>query len=243
MDDRVPVLSSETNTRVKKLKTIPHFSIHLLVSTTISVVGIILAATWPESKRCEAYFIMLYCRAGFYVITLFFDWLVKHHHQKLRLNGYHDFSREMATHHKIPLKVVSFFNTVILAVAAAIHHYYGENFMQKCIKSVFSPIVYLTGLNSFETIIFFVVHGTYILKVAKFNSQNLAPDAMRGSSATRFSGSLGLVHSQSEVHELLEKQSDLIEYLREHCNRLNQKLQQMSNQLRTVTLTSPHPAI
>lgn len=45
------------------------------------------------------------------------------------------------------------------------------------------------------------------------------------------------------VTDLLEKQSDLIEYLRDHCNRLNQKLQQMSNQLRTVTISSPHPAI
>ncbi|KAG5675434.1 hypothetical protein PVAND_005338 [Polypedilum vanderplanki] len=242
MDDRVPVLSSETSTRVKKLKTVPHFSFHLLVSTAISALGIVLATVWPESKRCEAYFIMLYCRAGFYAFTLLFDWIVRYHHQKLRLNGYHDFTREMKNHHTIPLKIVSLWNTVILAVAAGIHHYYGENFMQKCIKTVFSPVVYITMFNAAETLIFFVVHGTYILKVLKFNSQNFAPDALHGTGATT-TGSLGLIHSQSEVNELLEKQSDLIEYLRLHCNRLNQKLQQMSNQLRTVHLASPHPAI
>jgi hypothetical protein len=44
-------------------------SLHLLISTTISVTGIVLAATWPEAKRCEAYFIMLYARAGFWVVT------------------------------------------------------------------------------------------------------------------------------------------------------------------------------
>jgi hypothetical protein len=237
-------------------------SFHLLISTTISTVGIVLAATWPESKRCEAYFIMIYGRFIFFVLTwvkrfkvttrmshphylcLFllqiFDCIVKHHHQKLKLNGYHDFAREMQNHHTLPLKIVSLWNTVILAVAAGIHHYYGENFMQKCIKSLFSPVVYLTAFNVLETLIFLIIHGTYILKVVKFNSQQLAPDAMRGTSSST-SGSLGLIHHQSEVHELLEKQSDLIEYLREHCNRLSQKL--LSNQLRTVHLASPHPAI
>lgn len=70
----------------------------------------------------------------------------------------------------------------------------------------------------------------------------LQPDALRGGSITT-QGSLGLVHSQSEINELLEKQSDLIDYLREHVNRLNQKLQMLSNQLRTVTISTPHPAI
>lgn len=44
-------------------------SIHLLISTIISFVGIGLAALFPEERRCEAYFIMLYLRATFWVIT------------------------------------------------------------------------------------------------------------------------------------------------------------------------------
>lgn len=36
--------------------------------------------------------------------------------------------------------------------------------------------------------------------------------------------------------ELLEKQADMINYLKEHNTRLNQKLMQMNTQLRTVTL-------
>lgn len=49
-------------------------SIHLLISSIISLVGIGLAATWPEEKRCEAYFIMLYLRAAFWVITFVSIW-------------------------------------------------------------------------------------------------------------------------------------------------------------------------
>lgn len=45
------------------------FSLHLLISTIISLVGIIMAIDWENEKRCEAYFIMLYLRGVFWVIT------------------------------------------------------------------------------------------------------------------------------------------------------------------------------
>lgn len=44
-------------------------SFHLLLSAIISLVGIIMAIEWQEEKRCEAYFIMLYLRAFFWLIT------------------------------------------------------------------------------------------------------------------------------------------------------------------------------
>lgn len=203
--------------------------------------GIVLAATWPDSKQCEAYFIMLYLRASFYVVTVIFDSLVKCHHQQLKLNGYHDFHREMKNHHTIPMAIVNLWNSALLAVTAGLAHYYGPGIFEKCEHQLLGPALYVVAFNVAETLIFFIVHGTYIAKVVRFNRANLSPDALRGSISTQ--GSLGLVHSQSEVNELLEKQSDLIEYLRDHVNRLNQKLQQLSNQLRTVTLSTPHPAI
>lgn len=221
---------------------IHHSSFHLFISTVISVIGIVLAAVYPDSQRCQAYFIMLYLRVGFFVVTVCFDWIVDRHHKQLRLNGYHDFHRDMQNHHRIPLKIVNLWNSALLAVSAGLAHYYGPEFFIKCMEYFLSPVIYIVGFNVAETCIFFFVHGFYISKVVQFNNLHLAPDAMRGSISTS-TGSVGLVHSQSEVNELLEKQSDLIEYLREHVNRLNQKLQQLSNQLRTVTLSTPHPAI
>lgn len=44
-------------------------SFHLVISSCISLTGIILAATWADNQRCEAYFIMLYLRAAFWLIT------------------------------------------------------------------------------------------------------------------------------------------------------------------------------
>lgn len=53
-------------------------SLHFLISTMISLAGIIMAAAWSDSKRCQAYFIMLYLRGIFWVITF----VSKHTHMR-----------------------------------------------------------------------------------------------------------------------------------------------------------------
>lgn len=185
------------------------------------------------------------CDADVCVYTIFnlfqlFDYIVKYHHDQLRLHGYHDFYRATQTHKSIPLTIVSLWNTAILAVAAGIQHFYGVGFFEKCVESYFSPVVYIAGFTVAETLIFFVVHGTYINQVTKFNNNRMPPDALHGINTV--TGSVGLMQRGADVTELLEKQADLIQYLQDHNAKLNQKLMQMSNQLRTVTL-GPHPSI
>lgn len=217
------------------------FSCHLLISFCISAVGIYLAASWPESKRCEAYFIMLYARAGFFAVTWIFDYIVRYHHEQLRLDGYHDFYRATKVHKSIPLTIVSLWNSAFLAVSAGIQHYYGEGFFLKCLDVYMSPVIYITAFNVAETLVFLAVHGSYINRVTKFNNSRLPPDALQGINIAA-GGSVGLMQRGADVTELLEKQADLIHYLQHKQQNLNQKIMQMSNQLRTVTL-GPHPII
>jgi len=174
------------------------------------------------------------------VFLQLFDFIVKYHHNQLRLNGYHEFFRDTQCHKSVPLLVVSLWNTAILGVAAGIQHYYGDGFFEKCIESFFSPVVYITAFSCAESVVFLFVHGLYIRRVVKFNNAAMPPDALRGINTA--AGSVGLMQRGADITELLEKQADLISYLKEHNARLNQKLMQMSNQLRTVTL-GPHPSI
>lgn len=102
------------------------YSIHLLISTVITLVGVILALDWKDSKRCEAYFIMIYLRVGFWVISLLLHCFVKRSHENLRLNGYHEFHRSMKTHKSVPLFVVTLWNTAILTLESLMQHLYGK---------------------------------------------------------------------------------------------------------------------
>ncbi|KAH8272045.1 hypothetical protein KR018_011214 [Drosophila ironensis] len=226
-----PVLFSNDNGSYK-LKTVPAFSLHLLISTIISIVGIVLAAGFPEEKRCDAYFIMLYLRASFWVITFLFDHFVKKQHDNLRLKGYHDFHRDTSMQKGIPLQLVSLWNSTLLAVQALIHHYYGLNFWEHCAAGWLSPVSYVTAFTVAENMVLAVTHSFYIDKVRRFNNANLAPDALRG--MDRAGGSLGLVQPGGDTAELLEKQADLIAYLRDHTHKLNQKLHQMQTNVRPV---------
>lgn len=230
-----PILSTEDDDGFRPLRTVPAFSIHLVISSCISLTGIILAATWEDSQRCEAYFIMLYLRAAFWLITYLFDYFVKHHHEKLRLDGYHDFHRSTTQHKAVPLQIVSLWNTFLLAIQTLIQHYYGDSFAEKCIVGGYlSPIVYITMFSSLETSVFCFVHGSYIAKVVRFNRLAPPPDALQGSRVNS-SGSLGLTQRGLSTTELLEKQADLINYLKDHNLKLNQKIMQMNAQVRTVT--------
>ncbi|EDV42110.1 uncharacterized protein Dana_GF17177 [Drosophila ananassae] len=226
-----PVLFSNDNGSFK-LKTVPAFSLHLLISTAISIIGIVLAASYPAEKRCDAYFIMLYLRATFWVITYLFDHFVKIQHNNLRMNGYHDFHRETNMQKGIPLQLVSLWNSALLAVQALIHHYYGENFWEHCAAGWLSPVSYVTAFTVAENLVLTVTHSFYIDKVRKFNNAKLVPDVLRGTD--RAGGSLGLMQPGGDTTELLEKQADLIAYLRDHTHKLNQKLHQMQTNVRPV---------
>ncbi|EDV93785.1 transmembrane protein 192 [Drosophila grimshawi] len=228
-----PVLVSDNNGPYK-LKTVPAFSIHLLISTVISSVGIGLAVGFPADRRCEAYFIMLYLRATFWVITFLLDKFTKKQHDDLRLNGYHDFHRETKKQTDVPLQVVSLWNSALLAVQAAIHHYYGDGFGTHCAEGWLSPITYVTVFNVAENLVLTASHSFYINKVRKFNKAKLSPDVLRGDN--RATGSLGLMQPGGDTAELLEKQADLIAYLRDHTHKLNQKLHQMQTSVRPVNV-------
>ncbi|XP_068155863.1 transmembrane protein 192 [Drosophila tropicalis] len=227
-----PVLFSNS-TSGYKLKTVPAFSLHLFISTAISAVGIALAVLMPEDKRCDAYFIMLYLRATFWVITYIFDHFVKKQHDNLRLSGFHDFHRETNMQKGIPLQVVSLWNSMLLAVQALIHHYYGTDFYTHCAAGWLSPVSYVTAFNISENIVLAATHGCYIDKVRKFNKAKLAPDVLRGADCA--AGSLGLMQPGNTA-ELLEKQADLISYLRDHTHKLNQRLHQMQTSVRPIRL-------
>jgi len=224
MDDQFlePILAEDEHS-FKPLRTVFPFSFHLFVSSVISLTGIILATCWQDDKRCEAYFIMLYLRAAFWLFTFIFDHSIKYHHEKLRLNGYHDFYRSTSVHKGLPLYIVSLWNTFIMAVQTLIQHFYGANFGLHCVQVMFSPIVYISMFSCVETILFMAVHGCYIKKVVNFNRLQPAPDAMTcGGSHSVGAGSVGLTQRGADVAELLEKQADLINYLKDHNDKLNE---------------------
>lgn len=116
----------------------------------------------------------------FFSLQQLIDHIIKFHHEKLRMNGYHEFYRATSLHKGIPLHTVSLWNTVILGIQTIMQHLYGSDFFNHCPKSFFSPTTYIVLFCAFETVILIAVQGWYIVRVSEFNKATLPPDAYRG---------------------------------------------------------------
>lgn len=228
------ILAAENNYHFKPLKTIPYSVVHAVVSFAISVIGTLLAFFWHGDTECEEYFIILYLRCIYWMFTFLYDHLIKYHHEKLRMNGYHEFYRATSFHKGIPLHTVSLWNTVILGIQTIMQHEYGPKFFDHCTKhSLFSPTAYIVMFSVLESTILVGIHSWYISRVMSFNRATLPPDAYRGLSESL--SSVGVATRDPSNSDLLEKQADLINYLKDHNNKLNQKLMTLNAQLRAST--------
>lgn len=105
---------------------------------------------------------------------------MRHHHEQLRMNGYHEFYRTTLLHKGVPFFIVSLWNTVILCIQTIMQQYYRDDFFNHCHKQFLSPTTYVVLFSVLETIILVAVHGYYIVRVTRFNKATLPPDAFRG---------------------------------------------------------------
>lgn len=131
-----------------------------------------------------------------FVSSQLYDCIIKHHHEKLRMNGYHEFYRATLLHKGIPLHIVSLWNTVILGIQTIMQHEYGSDFFDHCTKGFFSPTTYIVLFSILETIILVAVLGWYIIRVSRFNKATPPPDAFRGLSES--------LSSVSKIQQLMK---------------------------------------
>lgn len=210
------------------LDTIPLAGVHLLLSLSIFGAGALLELKWTKDIDCNVYFILLYVRCAFWLITYVIDSLITRRHNNIRRSGYHDFYRQKIIYYKnAPLSIVTLWNMILFVVQTVMQQNYGADFPQHCQKALQSPITYVCIFCGVESILLMFVHGTYIMSVWKFNSVNHLPDELRDVEQP-FVGSLGITIEKGKVADLLEKQADLIYYLKEQNTNLNRKVLQLS---------------
>lgn len=210
------------------LNTIPLAGIHLLISITIFGAGAYIELCWTRDFDCSVYFLLLYIRCVYWCFTYVIDAIVTHRHCELRRQGYHEFYRHKILNYKnAPLSIVTLWNMIIFLMQTLMQHNYGAEFTAHCQRSLWSPITYVCLFCGIEAIVLMFVHGTYIMNVWHFNRVTCLPDALRDIEQP-FIGSLGITVENGKVADLLEKQADLIYYLKEQNVNLNRKLLQLS---------------
>nr|XP_023027597.1 transmembrane protein 192 isoform X1 [Leptinotarsa decemlineata] len=223
----------------KPLKTIPPFSVHLLFTVILDIIAIVYAIQHPDQNgRCREYFLIIYLHIGLWFITLIVDQLAKWMHRSIRLNGYLEFYQKTKLHISLPFYIISLWSVVLMFVQALMQHFYPDDFAKKCVQGgTFTPVSYLCALITLETCLIAGININYMMKVRNFNIQKAPPDVQKqewlncGVPETVTQSEVGYRQMGDKVYDLLEKQADLIRFLKEHNARLGEKTMILSTQL------------
>ncbi|XP_017792188.1 PREDICTED: transmembrane protein 192 [Habropoda laboriosa] len=219
-----PILTSqEEGEHFQKLDTIPIVSVSLLFGVSLEIVGILFLSVWPEEEnKCDTYFIYLYLHCVYWLIVMLTDHLVKRKHFKLRIRGYFNFYQVTYRKIRAPLFIVSLWTVCYLLLAVILHHTHKVDYEQYCHASEwFTPLNYILLLTTLEVVIIVPVYIYYIKAVLMFNRWCPLPDVaqedwLSSFNQNSYSGSNEVgYHSRGiNLEELLEKQADLIKYLK-----------------------------
>lgn len=229
----------------KPLRTILPASVQFVATFVVLVTALVfvnLDILQPdeESNKCRSYFIVLYMHVAFWFLTTFIDYILKKKHHELRLNGYLEFYKKTYMHHRLPFYVVSLWTCILLLLQTIMQHYYSNNFAEHC---VWKDNLTITPLNSIFAVIFLeacvllVINFIYIVRVKRFNNLKLLPDVQKEewqacSTNEGFAENVvGYRQDDEHMKDFVEKQADLIRYLKEHNNRLSEKIMVLNAQM------------
>ncbi|KAI3353307.1 hypothetical protein L3Q82_019849, partial [Scortum barcoo] len=165
--------------------------------------------------------VILFGKVCLWVLVLLFTRCVQHHHSRARRRGYLRFYRQTQGLKHLPLTVHSAGNVLLLFVLAA-------RFSLNLYTYVLLSILGLELLVSLTCLLY------YTVKVMQFNRERAAPDVSQEEHSHNFSvTSLPTetgFREGSSLEEVVEKQADLIEYLKQHNTLLSKRLLNLTSQ-------------
>ncbi|XP_010866912.1 transmembrane protein 192 isoform X2 [Esox lucius] len=154
-----------------------------------------------------------------WVCVLLFTVCVQHHHSRLRSRGYLQFYRDTRTLKHLPLTIHSTGNAAMLIVISA-DLSEAENL----------PVYLLLGVLGLELLVSMPCLLIYTVKVVKFNRERAAPDISQEEQSHTYSTIETGFREGSSLEEVVEKQADLIDYLKQHNTLLSKRLLNMTAQ-------------
>ncbi|XP_040043302.1 transmembrane protein 192 [Gasterosteus aculeatus] len=165
--------------------------------------------------------VIVFGKVCLWVLVLLFTGCVQHHHSQARRRGYLRFYRQTQGLKHLTLTVHSAGNVILLVVLA----------------SQLSPTLQtqmLIGILGAELLFALPCLIYYTVQVMRFNRERAAPDVSQEEDSLSHSvGSLPRetgFREGSNLHEVVEKQADLIEYLKQHNTLLSKRLLNLSAQ-------------
>lgn len=196
----------------------------------------------PYFLEEDACFILSCAHAVFWCILFVSTGYRSYHHYYSQRCGYLEFFRSTQLLQKIPLIVSSLGNCLLVVVLALflkycpLHESCPEGSNDHCEN-------YFQILFGIEVFIVLLVLVKYLYLVVKFNRSKAIPDVHQDELLTSYVQSYAPTNEigfrdEDYMEEVLEKQADMIRYLKQHTNNLSRKILRLNAQLENASKTS-----
>ncbi|KAK9540575.1 hypothetical protein VZT92_003017 [Zoarces viviparus] len=165
--------------------------------------------------------VIVFGKVCLWVLVLLFTGCVQHHHSQARSRGYLRFYRQTQGLKHLPLTVHSAGNVLLLIVLA-----------MRLSQTVQTYV--LLSVLGLELLVALPCLLCYTVQVMRFNRERAAPDVSQeehslNHSVTSLPRETGF-REGSNLQEVVEKQADLIEYLKQHNTLLSKRLLNLTAQ-------------
>jgi len=220
-----------------KFRTIPLTGVILLeIFATIALfVSAFLIPYYIEDDAC---FILSCTHAGFWGLLFITSGYRNYHHNHIQRCGYLDFYRNTQLLQKIPLLVSSLGNALLVVSLAIFQKYCSSD--EKCdATGSLSCYNYIQIFFGSEGLVLLFCLIKYLVLVVKFNHSKAIPDVHQDESHVTYGHSYAPTNEygfrdEDYMEEVLEKQADMIRYLKQHSNNLGRKIMKLSAQLESI---------
>ncbi|XP_058812975.1 uncharacterized protein LOC131677274 [Topomyia yanbarensis] len=185
------------------------FSLHWLISAAIFAVGLVLTLKPPSSEHaCHVYFSMVYLRVAFWIGTYIQHELIKPACQML-VNQNYSLYQDMTCYRKTPLQIVSFWNTILIAIQSYVRSLFqvqeqGTNICGLGETLDITPQLFISIFNGLETLALACFYVPAIKRLIKSMQQQEEDSPDRTLSN----------QDDITIHQRLKRQAEQVKILR-----------------------------
>ncbi|KAI0238300.1 transmembrane protein 192, partial [Lamellibrachia satsuma] len=239
-------LGSQDDLVFRHINTTWMIIVELLLTTCLGIVTFLVPFLCGADKcGISAFSVIVYTHGTWWFVVLLADRYLRWQHNLSRTYGYLEFYRQTKNIRRWPVMVFSAGNALLLIVLTLLHDYCSED-TDHC-PGFLAPLHtcnYLQFVITLEVVVVTPILIIYLVKTVKFNKRQPSPDVTQEDTMSAF------LHSQAHtsdvgfrdetfLDDVLEKQADLIRYLKQHNAHLGRKILQLTTQLNEARSSPP----
>lgn len=202
----------------------------------VAVLSFVLPAVSSDSSRSptDAYSVLLYTHTCLWLTTMLTDCYLRHQHNILHCSGYIYYYQLTRRLRRANVYIVSGGSTMLLLLSVLVDNYCHDR--AACPGSPLKPFHYIQILVTLEAVLALPFLLKYLVMTLNFHKNKHIVDSLHDELLLSFlhsqtsAGDLGF-RDDNYFEDVLEKQSDMIRYLKKYNAFLGRKILNLSVEL------------